>query len=59
MSIFSETKLKLGENEQCYSTSISNLSEFPVAAVAIPNGVIFFDENGERMEFKLSKYETC
>jgi intraflagellar transport protein 140 len=55
MSIFSEIKLQKSEEEEPYMIAISNTKATPFLAMIVPKKVIFFDENGDRMEFFVEK----
>ena len=58
MSIFSETKLALPNNGLPYNTAISHTSEMPIVAVMSQNCVLFYDENGDILDFKLERYKN-
>lgn len=58
MSIFSETKISVPPSESITQIAISNVPLLPTLAVATPIRIMFYNENGEKMEFELNKGVT-
>lgn len=55
MSIFSETKLELAPNTEIFKVAVSNNMSVPMTAVMIPNKVIFYNENGDKLPYEIEK----
>jgi hypothetical protein len=55
MSIFSETKLQLEPGTQVIKIAVSNSVSVPITAVLVAQKVIFFNENGDRLPFEITK----
>ena len=55
MSIFSETKLDLHGNTTPHQVSVSHTVAMPIVAVAVLNKVLFYDENGDKLEYEIQK----
>lgn len=58
MSIITETKLHLEEEQVPLSISVSNLSTSPIVAIGVPNNVLFFHQNGDSVEYKIAKEDN-
>lgn len=55
MSIFSETKLKIPEGLMAHQVAVSNTIAMPIIAVATRGKVIFYDENGDKLQYEISR----
>lgn len=55
MSIFSETKLIIPGNQTPLGIAVSNTIAMPIVAVAVESKVLFYDENGDKIQYEITK----